>query len=212
MTRNGRVPGTSARTMSSDCWGKWSSLVSVATKSSSSVSRSTWPPNSWHEESSSSPLLFFVFICMESSEKPHSSGGGLFQGWLVVSPMRCLWDEGLVFLFSLLVASISMAGCSGEVWAWGRAAPGAGRGGCSRSAGPFRGASSPCCSHGKGGSFHQYGYHSSAHADEGAWRNSSTQTPWKFHRSRNLCALSSSFQLWNIQKLEIFCFQYSRRL
>lgn len=82
--------------MSSDCWGKWTLLVQGASKASPSMSRSTWPPDSCHKRSSS-PLQLFVFICIESSEKPHSFGGGHFHGRLVVSPMHCLWDEGLVF-------------------------------------------------------------------------------------------------------------------
>lgn len=56
--------------------------------------RSTPPPDSWHERSSSS-FQHFVFICAESSEQPRSSGREGFQGWLVVSPTLPLGHEGL---------------------------------------------------------------------------------------------------------------------
>lgn len=70
--------------------------MQVARRSLSSMSSSMRPPDSWHERSSS-PLQHFVFILVESSEKPHSFGGGHFHGWPAGSPTCRLWDEGLGF-------------------------------------------------------------------------------------------------------------------
>lgn len=102
MTQNGRAPGTSARTMPGDCWRKWTLLVQNvqgASKSLSSMSRPTLPPDSWHRRSSV-PLQHFVFICIESTEKSHYFWGGHFHGRLIVahvlpvgpgSCFPCLW-------------------------------------------------------------------------------------------------------------------------
>lgn len=138
MTWNGRAPGTSARTMSTDCWSKWTLLVQGATKSLSSMSRSTWPPDSWHERSS----IAFAALCLHlhwkrweasfSWRRASSRAAGCVAHALPVGRE----------LFSVLVASGSMSGCSGEVRARGHVVPSVGRGGCCRSARtPFAGAS-----------------------------------------------------------------------
>lgn len=91
---------------------------------------------------------------------------GFFTGgWLCRPRAAC----GTRVLFSVLVASGSAAGCSGEVRARGHVVPSVGRGGCCGSAKPLSlGLPSRCRSRGGGGSFHQRGYRSSARADGGA--------------------------------------------
>lgn len=206
MTWNGRAPGTSARTTSSDCWGKWTSLVQVACRSLSSMSSSTWRPDSWHERSSS-PLRHFVFILVESSEKPRSFGGGHFRGWPAGSPMCRLWDEGLGF------------GTCGQRFRGCLQRGGAGTGATQHLGLERVGAEGPLslgllpsvadvvgvgASTNMGIALHHVWM-------EGLGGDSSTQTQWKVHRNRKryvflmqMYVPFSSLQLWNTGKSEKF--------
>lgn len=98
MTRNGRVPGTSARTMPGDCWRSGHGWCRVCRVPASlypwcHVPHCLLTAGTGGHHRLCSTLSPFVLKALRS---PIIFEEGIFTGgWLL--PTCCLWDQGLVF-------------------------------------------------------------------------------------------------------------------